>query len=253
MLILLSPAKTICPTPSCDHPVTTPCFQDEANRLALEMSGYLPTTLATKLNISGPLAHQVYRWYQDFLSPSEPLLPAVHAYDGIVFKTLSPETLSPEAYRSMVESLRITSFLYGYLHPLDGIHPYRMEGNVCTEYAQGKSTFAFWKGKLTEVFLNDIHDHGGTLLFLASEEMKKLFDWKRITREATVLQPSFLVKKGGKERQIVVYTKMMRGKMCRYALEHNWQGTPLELADFARHEEAELRYEERANTYSFLL
>lgn len=50
---------------------------------------------------------------------------------------------------------------------------------------------------------------------LASAEMKRLFDWRRVRREVRVITPEFRVREGGRLRTIVVYTKMCRGEMTR--------------------------------------
>lgn len=59
---------------------------------------------------------------------------------------------------------------------------------------------------------------GGSLINLASGEMRRLFDWKRLTEKLTVITPEFLVEKNGKWKQIVVYTKMARGQLARFLL-----------------------------------
>ena len=72
---------------------------------------------------------------------------------------------------------------------------------------------------LTENFIAEIKANGGILVNLASDEMKKLFDWKKIESEVKVIHPEFLVKgKNGKTKTIVVYAKMCRGEMTRHIL-----------------------------------
>lgn len=56
---------------------------------------------------------------------------------------------------------------------------------------------------------------GGTLLFLASDEMRGLFHWAEVERAVRVITPNFLVRQPtGRLKQIVVYTKMARGAMA---------------------------------------
>ena len=69
------------------------------------------------------------------------------------------------------------------------------------------------------------------LLYLASGEMKRLFDWTRVTREVHVVAPEFRVMKGEQLKTVVVYAKMMRGAMARYALTRRLS-TPEDLLDF---------------------
>lgn len=40
--------------------------------------------------------------------------------------------------------------------------------------------------------------------------MKRLFDWKRIRREARIITPEFRIREGDRLKTIVVYTKMCR-------------------------------------------
>ena len=52
------------------------------------------------------------------------------AYTGIVFKRLNPKDFSAEDFGYAQEHLRLTSFCYGLLRPLDVIRAYRLEGDV---------------------------------------------------------------------------------------------------------------------------
>ena len=80
--------------------------------------------------------------------------------------------------------------------------------------------FEYWKPVLTDLFIEDIKKAGGILCNLASDEMRGLFDWKRVEREVRVVTPEFHVWKNGKLATVVVYTKMSRGEMTRYILKN---------------------------------
>lgn len=80
-------------------------------------------------------------------------MPAVCAYTGAVFKRILPKDFSAEDFRYAQEHLRITSFLYGLLRPLDGIKPYRLEGDVRLPEKGGISMFDYWKPLLTDYFI----------------------------------------------------------------------------------------------------
>ena len=80
--------------------------------------------------------------------------------------------------------------------------------------------FAYWPGRLTGDLLGRTGSDDGILLNLASSEMKRLFDWRRICREARVITPEFRVREGDRLKTIVVYTKMCRGEMTRYILKN---------------------------------
>lgn len=254
MLILLSPSKTIHTNAEAAvvSSLTIPLFASQAQALAHEMSGYLPSELAELLKVQPSIAAQAHQWFQVFCSADTPNISAIDAYHGIVFQYLDAPSLPNIARQRLIERLRITSFLYGYLRPSDAIHPYRMEGHVRTQVGNGQTIFDYWKGWLTDRLIKDVNEQGGILLFLASEEMKKLFDWKRVTASVQVIQPTFLTNKNGKEKQIVVYTKMMRGKLCRHALLRNWKGSEKEMQQFANEEEAALRKGNKKGEYTFV-
>lgn len=49
--------------------------------------------------------------------------------------------------------------------------------------------FSYWQSRLTDEFLEEIKAHGGILCNLASDEMRGLFDWKRIEKEGYGYHP----------------------------------------------------------------
>ena len=127
---------------------------------------------------------------------------------------------SEDDFRYAQEHMRITSFLYGLLRPLDGIKPYRMEGDIRLPERGGMTMFDYWKPLLTDYFIADIKRQGGILVNLASGEMRDLFDWKRVEEEVRVITPEFQVWKGGQLKTIVIYAKMCRGEMLRYIIKN---------------------------------
>ena len=47
-----------------------------------------------------------------------------------------------------------------------------------------QTMFSYWQSRLTDVFIEDIKEsRRHTLQFGASDEMKALFDWKRVEKE----------------------------------------------------------------------
>ncbi|NLZ72852.1 MAG: YaaA family protein [Bacteroidales bacterium] len=222
MLVLLSCAKLMNTQLPSDIPriVTKPRYQKEANRIAMAMTQYSVDQLEKELNINQEIAIENYRRYQSFHSPDSLKLPALLSYSGIVFQQLATNSFSPEDWEYTQDHLRLTSFCYGILRPLDLIHAYRLEGRIKIPELEGKSLYSFWKERLTDQFIEDIHAAGGMLCNLASTEMKKMFDWKRIEREVKVITPSFQVLKEGRKKTIVVYTKMCRGAMTRFILQN---------------------------------
>ena len=221
MLVLLSCAKTMSVSTKLQTPqVSMPRFMDEAQDIALQMTQYSVDELERVLHVNAKIAVENYKRYQTFLSADSPTLPALLAYTGIVFKKLNPKDFSVADFEYAQNHLLLTSFCYGLLRPLDVIHPYRLEGQVKLPEYGGETLFAYWRSRLTNVFIEDIKAAGGVLCNLASDEMRSLFDWKLVEQSVRIVTPEFSIMKGDKRKTIVVYTKMMRGEMTRYILKN---------------------------------
>lgn len=218
MQILLSCAKDMTDTVAVtDLGATQPLFQREAEQTAVQLTRYSADELAEMLHVNPQLAALNKLRYAHFLDPS-PTLPAILAYNGIVFKKLDAASMSVHQLQYADQHLWITSFLYGLLRPLNGIKSYRLEGNVRLSEYDDQTMFDFWKPRLTDVLIQSVLDDDGILLNLASGEMKNLFDWKRIRKAVRIIEPAFKVRKGDKLRTIVVYTKMCRGALARHVI-----------------------------------
>jgi len=221
MLILLSCAKTMSPVGKLQLPFhSTPRFSRQASEIALYMSGFSVEELERLLRVNSKIAVENFRRYQAFHGEETVPGPAVFSYTGIVFKRLAPRDFTAEQLSYMQDHLRITSFCYGLLRPMDLIRLYRLEGDVRLPELGEQTLFSYWKERLTDVFIEDIRKAGGILCNLASEEMKGLFDWQRVEKEVKVVTPEFRVRKNGKLTTVVIYTKMNRGEMARYILKN---------------------------------
>ncbi|WP_455669092.1 peroxide stress protein YaaA [Phocaeicola sp.] len=236
MMIFISCAKTMTARSKITTPITsTPEFQAEATQNALDMSQFPAEELERQLRVNSKIAAENYLRFQDFCSEANKALPALLAYTGIVFKRIQPQDFTAEDFMYAQDHLRITSFLYGLLRPLDLIKNYRMEGDIKLPERGGISMFDYWKPILTDRFIETIKAQGGVLINLASGEMKDLFDWKRVEKEVQVITPEFQVLKKGKLTTVVIYAKMCRGEMTRFIIKNriekpedlkgfNWEG-----------------------------
>ena len=232
MMTFISCAKTMTDHSKVEVPTTgTPQFQAEAIQHALDMSRFSAEELERLLRVNSKIAAENYLRFQDFCSEANKALPALLAYTGIVFKRICPQDFTAEDFQYVQDHLRITSFLYGLLRPLDLIKNYRLEGDVRLPEHEGISMFDYWKPILTDEFIKSIKAQGGTLVNLASNEMKDLFDWKRIEQQVRVITPEFQVWKKGKLTTVVIYTKMCRGEMARYIIKNRIE-KPEELKSF---------------------
>lgn len=232
MLVFISCAKTMASRCSLTVPeMTVPRFEVEAIRSALEMSQYSATELEKLLRVNAKIAAENRLRFHDFCSEDNHPMPAICAYTGAVYKRILPKDFTVDDYRYAQEHLRFTSFLYGLLRPLDGIKPYRLEGDVRLPEKGGASMFDYWKPLLTDYFIAEIKKQGGVLINLASGEMKELFDWGRVEAEVRVITPEFQVWKDGQLKTIVIYTKMCRGEMTRFILKNRIE-RPEDLKNF---------------------
>lgn len=219
MQILLACAKTMGHTAAAVPAVTQPAFAAEAAGAVRQLLALGPDALARALHVSGRTAAESALRLHRFLEPSQEPVPAVLAYTGIVFRYLHPETFTAADFSYAQRHLFITSFLYGLLRPLDGIRPYRLEGNVRLPDADGPTRFAYWQPRLTDLLIKAVQADDGVLVNLASAEMKRLFDWRRVCASVRVVTPEFRVMDGGRLRSVVVYAKMCRGAMARFILQ----------------------------------
>lgn len=236
MMTFISCAKTMTAHSKIKTPVTSiPRFQAEAVQNALDMSQFSAAELERLLRVNNKIAASNYLRFHDFCSEANAALPALLAYTGMVYKHICPQDFTAEDFLYAQGHLRLTSFLYGLLRPLDLIKNYRMEGDVRLPERGGITLFDYWKPILTEAFIETIKAQGGTLINLASAEMKDLFHWKRVEQEVRIITPEFQVWKKGKPTTVVVYAKMCRGEMTRFIIKNriekpealkrfNWEG-----------------------------
>ena len=214
-----------------DVSMSLPRFQNEAQAFAKDMALYSTETIAEMLGCSQKIAVQNRMRYMRFFEDA-PQLPAILAYYGQAYKHLKAETLTADDLNYSQRTLWITSFLYGLLRPLDGILPYRMEGNVELPSGEGQNMFGFWKNRLTDVLIDSVKADDGILIHLATEEYQHLFDWQRVSKEIRVIQPLFYVRKGNDLKIQAVWAKTCRGAMTRFIIQ-NRITTPDDLATFS--------------------
>lgn len=168
---------------------TSPLYGAQAGELAGQLATLSTEELAKILRVNHRIAATNRLRYSRFHDDAERALPALAAYTGIVFKRIAPADFTAGDFEYAQAHLNITSFLYGLLRPLDAIRTYRLEGDAVLPGHGEQTVFEYWQDKLTDAFLEKIKADDGILVNLASSEMKRLFDWKRICREVRVVTP----------------------------------------------------------------
>ena len=230
MQIMIGCAKDMRSTCPVALPLSSePMFAGRAADNVMQLMGYTEEELCGVLGCNAQIARENRLRYVRFTDVGGGLQAAL-AYSGIVFKYLDAESFSLADCEFAQGHLWITSFLYGLLRPMDLIRPYRLEGGVVLP-GNGVSMFDYWKPLLTDVLIDSVKADGGVLVDLASSEMRRLFDWRRVAREVTVVRPEFFVHRSGRLKTVVVYAKMCRGAMTRYAIV-NRMGSPEALRCF---------------------
>lgn len=232
MQILLACAKTMNEsTPVRVSGATTPLFNTAAELFAEELSMMDIEDLADVLHCNRKIAAENKLRYMQFRDDVQKL-PAILAYYGQAYKCLQADTFTAPDFDYAQSHLHITSFLYGLLRPLDCIHPYRLEGKSMLQSAHTDDMFSYWQRLLTDVLLKSVTADDGILLHLATKEMERLFDWKRVRKSLRIIQPQFLVNAGSKLKAVSVYAKSCRGAMTRYVIK-NRISTPESLEAFS--------------------
>lgn len=220
MQLILTSAKIMRSADSGKVPaMTMPAFDDDARRLALELSQWPVAALAKALHCSAALALEAHQRFQQFMMDGD-RFPDVLAYYGQAYKHLRADEFSTEDFRFAQDHLLILSFLYGALRPLDGIRPYRLEGKVKLPSTGEKTLFAWWRERLTDRLIARVKADDGVLFHLATEEFELLFDWKRVEKEVRVVKPYFYVDQGSQSKIVSMYAKGCRGGMARFVIQN---------------------------------
>lgn len=221
MQILISPAKTMAATSKIGAPMgTIPRFSKEAIEIALQMTQFTTNELSKILKLSPKLAIETYQRFQNFHTEEMKPLPALLAYTGVVYKHIQPKDFTSEDFLFAQDHLRIGSFCFGLLRPLDLIKPYRMEYDVKLPELTEGNMYSYWRPRETDTLIEDVKKAGQTLIYLASMDIQPSFDWKKVEQSVRVIVPEFKVWKNGKAQTIVIYAKMARGQMTRHIIKN---------------------------------
>jgi cytoplasmic iron level regulating protein YaaA (DUF328/UPF0246 family) len=219
MKMVISPAKSLNFKPNLptkQH--SNPCFLAEAKRINELLKEKKPSELSQLMKISEKLGNLNWERNQNFKTPfnKDNSRPAVYTFDGDVYFGLDVYSLPMEKIKTLQESLRILSGLYGILKPLDLIQPYRLEMGTKFPVGKNKNLYDFWKQKIT-TFLNDELEENELFVNLASNEYFSAIDAKII--RTRVMTPKFMDFKNGTLKTISFYAKRARGMMVRYLID----------------------------------
>ena len=221
MLVVISPAKRL-DWSERDVPMTTPVFQEDANRLATSARNLTLGNLKALMDLSDDLAklnRDRFRAFEDAPSDSD-LRPAALAFAGDTYQGLEAETLDADEMRWAQNHLRILSGLYGVLRPLDGIQAYRLEMGSRLKTRRGGNLYDYWRDQISKELKAQASELGtDTLINCASQEYFGAVPPKPLGLR--IVTPAFMEDKGdGKGPKIVsFFAKKARGSMARFVIQ----------------------------------
>lgn len=213
MIALLAPSKTMNFTPAVlpgRVTATEPQFHAQAAQIVqavLEVHNF-----SEVLHASDVIVEKTRRAYEQWGNQTNP---AIYAYVGDVYKGFFANTLSDDDVQWAQRHLITLSGLYGALRPLDCISSYRLEMKAKLPVGDAKDLYSFW-GDVIAKMTDEMAD--GTICVLSSDEYAKVVTAHAKSR---IVTPVFLDNKpNGKIGSVPIYSKMMRGVMARWIIDH---------------------------------
>ena len=223
MQILLAPSKTMITEytlpKGCE--VTAPHFMPDARRIVRSIRDQ--ADIAALMHVSDTITRTVRTMYDEW---GKDQAPALYAYKGDVYRWFFAETLSRDDLEWVQERLFILSGLYGALRPCDLVSPYRLEMKTKLPVEGNEDLYDFWGTRIAQ-YIDEVDD--AIICNLSSEEYAKVVTkWTR----KRVVTPVFVDNKNnGTVGTVPIYSKMMRGVMARWIIDHRIT-SPDELAMF---------------------
>lgn len=222
MISVISPAKSLdfeteLPTAQTSQPVYT----EKAEQLIKKLKTLSRKKIGELMSISPQLSELNYERYQvwDTEHNVEVARQAILAFKGDVYIGLDAYNFSEGNFEYAQKHLRILSGLYGLLHPLDLIRPYRLEMGTKLPVRRKKNLYEFWGNTQTEMLNKELENHSSKVLInLASNEYFKAVKPKELN--ADIITPEFKDFKNGEYKMISFLAKKARGMMSAYMIKN---------------------------------
>lgn len=221
MIVTLSPAKIL----DFESPVPTtigysPIFEKSANELNELLKKESVEDLMKLMKINPPLAQSTYEYIHSFDMSKTPERQAVSVYNGIAFQGLDAPTLTEDDLMFAQKHLIILSGMYGMLHPLDKVKPYRLEMQTKLANSRGKNLYYYWSDTITDKMKEVMADNDNVWINLASNEYSKVINRKKLPKGSRIITPVFKETSGDTYKQVTVHAKKARGMMARFIIQH---------------------------------
>lgn len=232
VLMLLAPSKTMDFTSSLPYSVALqrPIFHGQAHQVVTKLQAYSEQRLMKLMAISQPIAAAVKTMYQQWDESSDGR-PALWTYKGDVYKGIKAQCIDEASAAWAERHLLMLSGLYGLVRPYDGIQRYRLEMKTQLKIGRAQTLNEFWGSKLSDVVAAQGSDW---ICNLSSDEYAKPA-LRYLPANSVVITPVFFdTKLNGIVGTVPIYSKMMRGVMCRWMID-NRVDSPEQLEQFAAH------------------
>lgn len=232
VLILLAPSKTMdfeSPLPYEVH-LETPIFILEATQIATKIRIFTQGQISKLMGVSQPIAKSVVDMYASWNQAADGR-PALWTYKGDVYKGIKAHKLDAAGAEWAQNRLLILSGLYGSLRPYDGIQAYRLEMKSRPKIGRANTLNEFWSDKLSQYIVSR---GSGWVCNLSSNEYAKPA-LRHLPKDLAVITPVFFdTKPTGIIGTVPIYSKMMRGVLCRWMIDQRVD-TPEQLEQFTGH------------------
>lgn len=207
MKIIISPAKKMINSSDDFLPESIPVFLNETQALLNEIKTYTKDELKEVLQCNDQLLNLNFERFQT-MNLNKNTSCALMSYVGLQYQHMGSHLFSLDEISYLQKTLRILSGFYGFLKPLDGIVPYRLEMQ-----AKLKSTdlYHFWNRKLYD----ELTKEDDIVMNLASKEYSQIIK-SYLKDDVTMIDIDFVCEHKGKLTTKATEAKMCRGSMVRF-------------------------------------
>ena len=171
MKIIISPAKKMNIDTDTLEVRGLPVYLSEGEYLRDFLRSFTYDELKTMWKCNDQIATLNYERLQN-MDFRKNLTPALLAYDGIQYQYMAPAVLENDHWKYVQEHVCIISGMYGVVHPLDGITPYRLEMQTKLKLPGAKNLYDYWGRKIYQEVAKDTD----VIINLASKEYSKCIE-----------------------------------------------------------------------------
>ena len=221
MLTLLAPSKSLDFSKTDIKETSLPRLLDDTNSLVQIMRKMSAAKLRKLMSMSEDLAKLNKERFMQFSNDhtGENSKQAILSFKGGVYLGLDAETMNSRDIIWAQNHVRILSGLYGVLRPTDLVQAYRLEMGTGLTTKRGKSIYAWWGEKITNLVNEDLAPHSSKVIFnLASQEYMKSVKVAKL--EGEVYSANFFEQRNGEYKFISFTAKKARGLLCRYIIDN---------------------------------